>query len=69
MLGQPDPAHLLGVDSAGRDVFSRLLFAGQFSLAGALVALVVALVIGVTRADRRLLRRLVRHGLVLARRD
>ncbi|MDQ0000595.1 dipeptide/oligopeptide/nickel ABC transporter permease/ATP-binding protein [Pseudarthrobacter sulfonivorans] len=40
--------HLLGADSAGRDVFSRLLFAGQFSLAGAVVALAVALVLGVT---------------------
>jgi peptide/nickel transport system permease protein len=40
--------HLLGADSAGRDVLSRLLFAGQFSLAGALVALAVALILGVT---------------------
>jgi peptide/nickel transport system permease protein len=48
VLAKAGSAHLLGADSAGRDVFSRLLFAGQFSLAGALVALAVALVIGVT---------------------
>ena len=48
VLAKAGSEHLLGADSAGRDVFSRLLFAGQFSLAGALVALAVALVIGVT---------------------
>lgn len=39
--------HLLGTDGAGRDVLSRLIFAAQFSLAGAALALVVALVLGV----------------------
>ncbi|WKK70572.1 dipeptide/oligopeptide/nickel ABC transporter permease/ATP-binding protein [Rathayibacter oskolensis] len=48
VLAEPGAAHLLGADSAGRDVLSRLLFGTQFSLAGALVALLVALVIGVT---------------------
>lgn len=48
VLAKAGSEHLLGADSAGRDVFSRLLFAGQFSLAGALVALVVAMVLGVT---------------------
>jgi peptide/nickel transport system permease protein len=48
VLAKAGSEHLLGADSAGRDVLSRLLFAGQFSLAGALVALVVALVLGVT---------------------
>jgi peptide/nickel transport system permease protein len=48
VLAKAGPEHLLGADSAGRDVYSRLLFAGQFSLAGALVALAVALVLGVT---------------------
>ncbi|RKT36080.1 peptide/nickel transport system permease protein [Microbacterium sp. AG1240] len=47
VLAPIGPDHLLGGDSAGRDVFSRLLFAGQFSLAGAAIALLVALVIGV----------------------
>jgi peptide/nickel transport system permease protein len=48
VLAGPDEVHLMGTDGAGRDVFSRLVFAAQFSLAGALVALVTALVIGVT---------------------
>jgi peptide/nickel transport system permease protein len=47
VLGPPGPGHPLGFDSAGHDVLSRLLFAGRFSLAGALLALVVAAVIGV----------------------
>ncbi|KQR74438.1 ABC transporter [Arthrobacter sp. Leaf337] len=48
VLAKAGSEHILGADSAGRDVFSRLLFAGQFSLAGALVALAVALILGVT---------------------
>ncbi|MEA5455617.1 dipeptide/oligopeptide/nickel ABC transporter permease/ATP-binding protein [Sinomonas sp. JGH33] len=48
VLAAPGGSHLLGADGAGRDVFSRLLFGAQFSLAGALVALVTAMVIGVT---------------------
>ena len=48
VLAPPGGTHPLGADSAGRDVLSRLLFAGRFSLAGALVTLVVALIIGVT---------------------
>ena len=48
VLAAPGGSHLLGTDGAGRDVFSRLLFGAQFSLAGALVALVTAMVIGVT---------------------
>jgi ABC-type dipeptide/oligopeptide/nickel transport system ATPase component/ABC-type dipeptide/oligopeptide/nickel transport system permease subunit len=48
VLAKAGPAHWLGADSAGRDVYSRLLFAGQFSLAGALLALAVAMVLGVT---------------------
>jgi peptide/nickel transport system permease protein len=48
VLAKAGTGHVLGADSAGRDVFSRLLYAGQFSLAGALVALAVALALGVT---------------------
>jgi ABC-type dipeptide/oligopeptide/nickel transport system ATPase component/ABC-type dipeptide/oligopeptide/nickel transport system permease subunit len=48
VLADPSSEHLLGGDSAGRDVFSRLLSATQISVAAALVALAVALVIGVT---------------------
>jgi peptide/nickel transport system permease protein len=40
--------HVLGADSAGRDVLSRLLFATRYSIAGALLAVVIAAVIGVT---------------------
>jgi len=41
------PLMLLGADSFGRDVFSRLLYAGRISLLLALVATVGALAIGV----------------------
>jgi peptide/nickel transport system permease protein len=47
VLAPPSAEHLLGADSAGRDVLSRLLTATQVSIAAALVALVVALLIGV----------------------
>ena len=40
--------HVLGADSAGRDVLSRLLFATRFSIAGALWAVLIAAAIGVT---------------------
>ena len=46
-LGPAAPGHPLGFDSSGRDVWARLLYAGRFSLAGALLALVVAAVVGV----------------------
>lgn len=42
----PSPAHLLGTDSAGRDVLSRLLFAGQVSLTVGLVAALMSSSIG-----------------------
>lgn len=48
ILQPPGPEHLLGTDSAGRDVLSRLLVATQVSIAAALLGLVVALVVGVT---------------------
>ncbi|BCW58644.1 dipeptide/oligopeptide/nickel ABC transporter permease/ATP-binding protein [Arthrobacter sp. StoSoilB20] len=41
------PEHLLGADSAGRDVLSRLIHATSVSLAGAAVAVVVAAAIGI----------------------
>jgi len=47
VLAPPSAEHLLGGDSAGRDVFSRLIAATQISVAAALLALSVALVIGV----------------------
>ncbi|WP_110590041.1 dipeptide/oligopeptide/nickel ABC transporter permease/ATP-binding protein [Microbacterium suaedae] len=42
----PSADHLLGTDSSGRDVLSRLLWGAQVNLAGAALALVVALVVG-----------------------
>ncbi len=47
LLDPPSETHLLGTDSSGRDVLSRLLVATQITLAAAMVALVTALVIGV----------------------
>ena len=43
----PDTVHLLGTDSAGRDVLSRLLSAGRVSLAVGIVAVAIYVVIGV----------------------
>ena len=39
--------HLLGGDSAGRDVLSRLVVATSVSLAGALVTVAVAALVGI----------------------
>jgi peptide/nickel transport system permease protein len=41
------PDHLLGTDSAGRDIWARLLYGARVSLAGAALALVVAALIGI----------------------
>jgi peptide/nickel transport system permease protein len=42
----PSPMHPLGTDSAGRDVLSRLLYAGQVSLTVGLVAALMSTTIG-----------------------
>ncbi|MCK6079143.1 dipeptide/oligopeptide/nickel ABC transporter permease/ATP-binding protein [Microbacterium sp. EYE_5] len=47
VLAAPGGGHLLGTDSSGRDVWSRLLVATQTSVLAALLAVVVAIVIGV----------------------
>jgi ABC-type dipeptide/oligopeptide/nickel transport system permease subunit len=44
----PNADHVLGTDSAGRDVFSRLLHGGRISLTVGLVAVAVATSIGLT---------------------
>ena len=44
----PSSAHLLGTDTLGRDLFSRLLYGSRVSLMVGFVATAVALVIGVT---------------------
>lgn len=41
------PGYLLGADSSGRDVLSRLLVAGQLTLIGAAVTVVIAVSLGV----------------------
>ncbi|MCC7371486.1 MAG: ABC transporter permease [Chloroflexi bacterium] len=43
----PSAAHVLGTDSSGRDVLSRLLHAGQVSLSVGVVAVAIYTVIGV----------------------
>ncbi|WP_326701124.1 dipeptide/oligopeptide/nickel ABC transporter permease/ATP-binding protein [Streptomyces sp. NBC_01754] len=46
-LEGPGGEYLLGTDSAGRDVLSRLLYGGRTTLGGALLALLVAAGLGV----------------------
>lgn len=46
VLADPSREHLLGGDSAGRDVLARLLYGSRFSLLGAALAVVVAVGIG-----------------------
>ncbi|MFH8757508.1 dipeptide/oligopeptide/nickel ABC transporter permease/ATP-binding protein [Streptomyces atroolivaceus] len=43
----PSAGHPLGMDSAGRDILSRLLYGGRNTLGGALLALAIALALGV----------------------
>ncbi|MFJ8755029.1 dipeptide/oligopeptide/nickel ABC transporter permease/ATP-binding protein [Streptomyces sp. NPDC102441] len=43
----PDAAHPMGMDSAGRDILSRILYGGRNTLGGAVVALAIALALGV----------------------
>jgi peptide/nickel transport system permease protein len=47
-LSGPTAAHLLGTDNLGRDIFSRLMYAGRVTLAGVLVATLTALILGST---------------------
>lgn len=42
----PDRAHLLGTDSAGRDVLARLMYAGRISLSVGIVAVGIYIAIG-----------------------
>ncbi|MBX3092924.1 MAG: dipeptide/oligopeptide/nickel ABC transporter permease/ATP-binding protein [Cryobacterium sp.] len=48
VLAPPSAEHLLGGDTAGRDILARLLYASRYSLLGALIALGTALILGVT---------------------
>ena len=44
----PSASHILGTDSAGRDVFARLVFGARISMAVGLSSVVVSGIIGVT---------------------
>lgn len=44
----PDSVHILGTDSAGRDILVRLAFATRFSIGNASIAVLIAMAIGVT---------------------
>ena len=45
-LQGPSPAHLLGTDNLGRDVFSRVLYGGRIALGVALTAVGLSLIAG-----------------------
>jgi len=47
-LGAPSHEHLMGLDLFGRDLFSRVLYGGRFSLAVGLATVAIALVFGAT---------------------
>ncbi|HEY5133897.1 MAG TPA: ABC transporter permease [Candidatus Krumholzibacteriaceae bacterium] len=46
ILAGPSPAHALGTDDLGRDVFTRLIYAGRFSMLVALCSVAIALAVG-----------------------
>lgn len=46
ILNPPSAQHLLGTDSLGRDLFSRLIYGGQFSLGLSIVAALLCVLIG-----------------------
>lgn len=46
-FADPGAGHPLGLDSAGRDILSRLLYGGRETLGGALLSLAIGLLLGV----------------------
>ncbi|WP_038379404.1 diguanylate cyclase, partial [Bradyrhizobium elkanii] len=46
MLAPPGPAHLLGTDDLGRDIFSRLIYGAPATVYASLLAVGVAVLIG-----------------------
>ena len=46
LMSGPGGAHLLGTDSAGRDILTRIFFGAQTTLISAVVVVVTALVVG-----------------------
>lgn len=47
IMAAPSSEHLLGTDSAGRDILSRLIFGAQSTLIAALLVVITSIVIGV----------------------
>ena len=47
LLKTPDSKHIMGTDKLGRDLFSRILYGAQISLAVGIIATLVAMIIGV----------------------
>jgi len=47
ILVEPSPAHLMGTDGLGRDVFSRMLYGARISLLVGFVAVGIATIIGI----------------------
>ncbi|UCF05730.1 MAG: ABC transporter permease [bacterium] len=48
ILTGPSPQHILGTDELGRDLLTRLIFGGRFTLLVAFVSVAIATVIGLT---------------------
>jgi peptide/nickel transport system permease protein len=48
VLAHPSPAHVLGTDELGRDLFTRLIFGGRFTLLVAFCSVTIATLIGLT---------------------
>lgn len=46
-FASPSPAHLLGTDNFGRDVFIRILFAGRIDLEVAVIATLLSMGVGI----------------------
>ena len=42
----PTPAHIMGTDDLGHDIFSRMILGTQFTLSGALLCVAIALFVG-----------------------
>lgn len=46
LCGRPSSAHLLGCDHLGRDILSRVLYGGRYSLALGVIAALIGLILG-----------------------